>query len=347
MTLKLIDSGDGQQTYDSSKWAGGSGTRSWVSAPSGQSGTWFQLSNGPQRRFQDVSYTGDTPILGFRTELPSSGPTNSPLAIFGYWNGSANVQHLYIDITPTGFRLLDGASNGSVLTTGGTPFTYGSGVRYIEIKVKVHSSTGTVEIREDEVVLWSATGVDTQQGATAIANSCSILSATASNVTTNWKFRDVYICGTDGSANNNFLGVFKTGVKTVSGAGNSAQFTANGAATPRECVDDGTTVDNDTTYASSATAGQQDTHALTSSGLTSGAVIRGTQTNIVMRKDDVDPRSGAAVIRSGSTDYPQTTLSLGTSYVLDRLIQEVDPNTSSAWLQTNLDAAELGYKVIS
>jgi hypothetical protein len=345
MTLKLIDSGDGQRTYDATKWSGNTGSPTWNSAPSGQSGTWFTLSNSGQRRWQDVSLSGDTLILGFRVELPSSLSGETPLAIFGEWDGSANTQHLYIGILSTGFQLRQGASNaGTIGGVQGTPLAFGSGCRYIEVKVKVHDSAGTVEIRQDEVVLLSVSGIDTRQGDTGICNSISILSATASNTSTNWKFRDVYICDTAGSVNNNFLGVFKTGVKTVSGAGNSAQFTPS-AGSNFQNVDDGATVDNDTTYNFSSNVGDTDTFALTSSGLASSAVIRGTQTSVIMRKDDIDPRSGATVIRSGGTSYPQTSLSLGTSYVQNQLIQELDPDTSVTWIQSGLDAIELGYKV--
>jgi hypothetical protein len=347
MSLKFIDSGDGQRTYDSSKWNRSTGSPSWVSAPSGQSGTWFQLSNNGQRSRYDISYTGDTLIVGFRVELPSSLTGSTPLAIFGEHNGTTITQHIYIDINgSSGFRIFQSASNGSLITSGGTAPSFGSGCRYFEIKVKVHDSSGTVEIREDEVTLWSVSGLDTRNGGSGYCNLFSVLSATASNVSTNWKFRDVYICGSDGSVNNDFLGVFKSGVKTVTGAGNSAQFTPS-AGSNYQNVDDGTTVDNDSTYNSSSNAGDVDTFALSSSGLSSGAVIRGTQTSVVVRKDDADPRTAATVIRRSGTNYAQASLSLGSSYVLNREIQETDPSTSAAWTQSGMDAMELGYKVVS
>ena len=354
MTLKLIDSGDGQRTYDSSKWNGGTGSVTWVSAPSGQSGTWFQLPSGggsTGRRIDLISYTGDTLVAGYRVELPASIASTLPLARFGELTTGTHTGHVTIAVKSDGMIEVRRGLNydtGTIIGTSTTPIPFGTGVRYLEFKVKVHDSTGTVEVKCDEVSLYTLTGADTQNGGTSKCNCFTVLGLGqgAAFVQTQWKFRDVYVCGTDGSVNNNFLGVFKTGVKTVSGAGNSAQFTPS-AGSNFQNVDDGTTVDNDTTYNSSSTVGHIDTFAMTSSGLASNAVIRGTQTQVVMRKDDVDPRSGATVLRSGSTNFAQTAVSLGTSYILDRVIQEVDPNTTNAWTQSNLDAVEVGYKVDS
>lgn len=351
MSLKLIDSGDGQRTYDSSKWDGLTRSVTWAAAPSGQTGTWFQMGTGTGSRWADVNYTGDTLILGYRVELPATNTNPGvarALAEFGELTGGTYTRHVYIYLDSSGnIEVRRGGDGGTVIATGSVPLPYGSGCRYLEFKVKVHDSAGTVEVRLDETtILLNATGLDTRNGGTAKCNWLKVQGQAAGGNMLTWKFRDVYICGTDGSVNNDFRGVTKTGVKTVSGAGNSAQFTPS-AGSNYQNVDDGTTVDNDTTYNGSSTVNHVDTFALTSSGLVSGAVIIGTQTNVILRKDDVDPRSAATVIRRSSTDYPQTTLSLGTTFVLNREIQENDPSTAVPWTQSGLDAAELGYKVIA
>lgn len=350
MTLKFINSGDGNQTYDLQRLPYQSGSISYVAAPSGWTGTWMQFSGGGAgRMWVGLSYANDTLIMGFRAELPASNPsTTGPLARFGWHDGATLISHVYIEFTPTGVlraRLDD--NTGTIIGTGTTPLPWGSGPRYFEFKVKVHNSAGTIEVRLDETtVLLNLSGVDTQNAGSAICNTASPLSWTNGNGHTQWKYRDLYVCGNDGSVNNDFMGVQKTGVKRVTGAGASAQFTPS-AGSNFQNVDDGVTADDDTTYNKSNTVGHIDTFALGSSGLVSTAVIRGTQTAIIMRKDDVDARQGSVVIRSGGTNFPQATITPGPSFQMSMQVQETDPATGVGWTQAGLDAAELGYKMIA
>jgi hypothetical protein len=52
------------------------------------------------------------------------------------------------------------------------------------------------------------------------------------------------------------------------------------------------------------------------------------------------------VIRSNSTDYDDSSQAIAsTDYLFINRISEVDPNTSAAWTDTNLNSAEFGIKV--
>lgn len=354
MTLKLIDSGDGQRTYDSVKFGGGSGGVTWVSAPSGQTGTWLQFVGGSQngRRWQDTSYTNDTLIAGFRAEIPSSNPAVANfLARFGEWDGGTFISHVIFMFNTSG--LIEVRRNndaGTLIGTSTKRIPWGSGVRMFEFKVKVDNSAGTAEMRIDEEVFIALSSVDTNNGGTAKCNTFNALGTGqgAAFGQALWKHRDIYVCGTDGSVNNDFLGVCKAAVKLVNAAGASAQFTPS-AGSNHQNVDDGTTVDDDTTYNESDVVDEIDSFGLTSSGMPAGASIKGTQTTLIAKKTDADPRTIASLIRSGGTNYPQTTQALGTTYQGFREIQENDPDTAAPWTQPDLDdsSTELGYKLIS
>lgn len=349
MSLKLIESFDGQRTYVDLKWQSRtSHAGSYVSAPTGQSGTWFQQpGNGTCLKWSDLNYSGDTLIVGWLVELPSVSPgsNNQAVGMFSEWDGSTQTHHAYIDFDAAGRPQLKRGQEGTVIATGSIPFPFGSGCRYLEMKAKIDNSAGLFILKIDEVEYMNVTGLDTQNGGTARCNQFMPMGQRAGGNAWAAKIRDVYICGSDGSVNNDFLGVVKTGVKTVTGAGASAQFTPS-AGSNFQNVDDGTTVDGDTTYNSSTTVNHIDSFALSSSGLSAGT-IKGTQSTIIARKDNVDPRAVAALIRSGGTNFPQTTQQLGPVFQVFREIQETDPNTSAAWTQANLDAMELGYKLIS
>lgn len=76
--------------------------------------------------------------------------------------------------------------------------------------------------------------------------------------------------------------------------------------------------------------------------------ILGVQVNALVDKSDAGTRTAANVIKSGATTLVKATYSpVTTTPIFYSNIQETDPNTSAAWTQSNLNAAEFGIKVIS
>ena len=124
-------------------------------------------------------------------------------------------------------------------------------------------------------------------------------------------------------------------------AGNSAQFTPL-SSTNVSNVDE-QQPDGDTTYNSSTTPGNKDTFG-TDMNVPSGKTVHLTMEDAWAKKTDAGARDLRTVVRSGGTDYESSSFALSSGYILYRNIRTVDPNTSSAWTPSGVNAAEVGYK---
>lgn len=104
--------------------------------------------------------------------------------------------------------------------------------------------------------------------------------------------------------------------------------------------------DNGATYNYSSTVGDVDTFN-TDGTLSSNSIVYGVQVNSVVTKDDAGVRSACNVIRSGASEALGASNSLGTTYVGYNDVFAVDPNTSASWTPAAVNAAKIGYKVVS
>jgi hypothetical protein len=228
-------------------------------------------------------------------------------------------------------------SAGTTLATGTTPIVTGSGVwYYLELKVHVSATVGTVELRLNgaSTAECSATGVNT--GASNIDN---VLIAGTSGFTDH---DDTYVVDTSGSSpTNTFLGDARveTSYPTANGA-NTAWTGAFGD------VDDASPND-DTDYISSSTPGDRETYTITDISVSTG-VVYAVQTNLVARKDDAGVRTIAPVIRISGTDYDGTTTAgLSTSYLgYQQIYDRLDPS-GAAWSIATVNAMEAGVKEVA
>jgi hypothetical protein len=218
---------------------------------------------------------------------------------------------------------------------------------YIEIKVVVNATTGSVEVRLNGATSAeiSATNVDT--GSVNIAR----IGAAFNNagVTNTLDTDDVYAADTTGSApNNTFLGDVRVEQITLDAEGTNTAWTAN-TGTKVSRVNEGATTytyDGDTGYIESATPGAQETFTGTALAVTSGTV-HAVQLNTVARKDDAGLREVARVIRVGGVDYTGATLpALTTSYTMATELLNQDP-AAADWTVASVNAAEWGVEVIT
>lgn len=210
---------------------------------------------------------------------------------------------------------------------------------YIEAKVFIDNTTGSVEVRVNGVTDINLTNIDTQ--------------VTGSNTVNTFKwqvyaqasyFDDIYICDTTGAVNNDFLGDNRVEAIMPTGAGANTDWTP--LTPPNFSEVNEIPPDGDTSYVSSNTPGNVDTYAFGNlTGITTG--IKGLQVNILNRKDDAGSREIAPVVRSGGTDYTGNTFAVLDNYSTAVQVYEEDPDTSAAWLVAGVNAAEFGQTVIS
>jgi hypothetical protein len=236
----------------------------------------------------------------------------------------------------TGSNVISTRRNGTVIATGTTALTPGTWY-YIEFKVQMSTTSGSIEVRINGVTEAALTLSGAQSAA---ANTCNLFQLSTANATFQYDdlvVQDWSVAGVD------FLGDVSVAILYPNGAGNYQQFTPL-SGTRLSNIDETQNHDTDTTYNSDATVSDRDsfTHAAFPSNGTPFIV----QAVSVLRKDDAGAKTARTFIRdaSASTDYDGTIQTMSTTYIEARDIYNSDP-AGGAWTQANVEDDEIGYKV--
>lgn len=255
-----------------------------------------------------------------------------------------------VALLPNGqIRFHEGTLGGATLaTSSASVITATNNFFYLEFDITFNSITGAIVLHANgaNVTLSASTGLNTAPSGNNNFNVHRIgLTDSGANPSggSKWLYDDFYIVDTTGPANNTFLGDTRIACMFPNGNGPVTQMTPNGAATNWQCVNEASE-DGDTTYVSSATAGQKDLYTKNASPADTGPIFA-AQLCSVARKDDAGTRSIANTVRSNATDLDGATKPLNTTYSWFLDIYETDPNTGSPWTKTGFDAAWIGVKV--
>lgn len=234
---------------------------------------------------------------------------------------------------------------GSTVLATGTTFLAQNNWYYIEFKGVIDSVAGSYAVQIDGVAEpnLSATAVNTRNGGTT--GQWDRLALNGSN----HNFDDLYVCDLSGSANNDFLGSCK--VETRMALADFVLPGSNHGLTPSTGTDHGALVDETTPNASdynySDTVGTKDTYKLPALAFTPSGAVYGIQTNLFVAKSDSGTRTVCAVVRSGGTDYDGTGFVPSTSFGFRSEIRQVNPATGLPWTVADLNALEVGMKIVS
>lgn len=345
MTLKYVDSFDHYVTADlTEKWTSLAASPAVNASAGRRGGGGLNCPNGTSVT-TNILKTLDaqgTWIIGFafKTSLLSGVTARSLCTLLDLGTAQVCVR-LNADGTLSAMR---GNSSGTVLGTTAFALSIGS-FYYIEIKVVIHDTTGTFEIKVDGGSKLALTGQDTKSTANATANAVQLGTDGSATISVTHTYDDLYICDGAGSVNNSFLGDCRVDYYAPNGNGNSSQLDgSDGNQVDNYLLVDDTTPDDDTTYVQSADVGDKDTYTCADMTHTPSSIF-GIQVLANAKKDDAGARSLKTVTRSGTTDFDGATQALSTSYLYYSDIREVDPNTSAAWTKANLNAAEHGVGV--
>jgi hypothetical protein len=149
------------------------------------------------------------------------------------------------------------------------------------------------------------------------------------------------MCDDSGSApHNTFLGMCR--VDSVLATTNNSVTWTPLSSTNVSNIDDATP-DDDTTYNSTTTSGAIDTFNHGALPVTPTSVF-GVSVTSKIRKDDAAARSARNKLISGATTSNGTSVSLGTSYTYIKDIWALNPDGSTAWNKTTVDATKIGYE---
>jgi hypothetical protein len=282
-----------------------------------------------------------------RRSLASPGA----FAAFAFLSDTRATTHVTIEVTPgssgtvkayrgtSGAGTLLGTYTGSVVPSASTWY-------YLEAKVTLHDSAGTIEVKIDGVTVLSLTGQDTKNAGTKTVFDS--MSWKLGNSSSQMLISDVYLCNTAGSVNNNFLNAPQILWLKPNGNGNSSQgIGSDGNSTDNYAlVDDGPGNIAGADYVDFVGTGDKDTYAFEdpSGTIPTTNAVKGAVVTAHAQKTDVGARTLIAVARaSGSeSDSASAPLTNGT-YVPTRGVIETKPG-GGAWTVGDLTSMEFGVK---
>lgn len=205
---------------------------------------------------------------------------------------------------------------------------------FIELQVTVHNSAGAYNLKVNGTSLLSASGIDTQPGSNAWTDTVRFGHSAISNMAES--LDDIYV-----RSDSTFHGPVK--VATIFPTSDSAVDATPSTGGSNFALVDDNPANSDTDYVTANTT-DQDIYGY--GNISAVANVFGVMVNTVCRETDATPFSIKQIAKSGGT----TALSSGqgissTSYVQRRAIWELNPDTTAAWTESEINAAEFGFEV--
>lgn len=291
-------------------------------------------------------------FLGVAMYVPSYGAYAHE--IFSVYDNTDLFAHtqctimLNIDGSITACYRDGGGGYGTVLASSAPGRVAAATWNYIEAKIKVHNTSGEVEVRVNGVVVLSATGINTRhQTANNYFTRVGIGGTNGFSATWEYSyFDDFYYCDDAGTVNNTYLGDVRLGAIYPNGVGSSTVWTPVGIAANWGAVSEHSP-DDDTTYVWANTVGNDDLYTMDDVAATVSG-IKGLLINCRIRKDDATARTYAALVKpSGSAASEVATRTVPGGYSNQQDVSELNPATSAAWTAAQVNAMEAGIRVKS
>lgn len=336
MTLLFMDSFDHYATATiPSKWTSSSGC---TIVSSGRFGSRLRSSN-PSEHVTLTVPSEATYIVGFAYLMEQNNSNNVPRLVRLY-DGSTEHIRVY---TNTSGKFVVERGDGTILGTSSSSFLTNTWY-YVELKATISNSAGVIVLRVNEDIEVNLSSQDTQNGGNASINGIRLAGGVNTGQGNIHYWDDLYICDTNGSDNNDFLGDCRAQTILPDGNGNSSQLDgSDGNTTDNYLLVDESTPDSDTTYVESSDVGDKDTYAYGALTPTSGTVF-GVQILPFAKKTDAGTRSIASVARLSGTEEDSADKTLSTSYAYLPDIRETKPG-GGAWSISDVNSAEFGVKV--
>lgn len=278
-----------------------------------------------------ADHYGSDVYIGFALKLAAGSPTGGILSM----NSSASNQQCYLNVlavTSSTFNLC--AYKGATLLATGTATINADTWNYVEIKVKVHNTSGIFDCKINGISDFTFSGNTRDSAASEFAN-ITFTGTTNTGNTVSTYVDDLYVCNSTGSVNNTYLGEMRAEIITPT-SDSSVAWTHNTGTSNWSAVDDAIGApDDDTTYVSSSTSAARDEYGL--SDLTVVATVAGVKVVTRAEKDDANPLSFKHGIKSGATDQ-QVQYSLGVGYSNFIDIFETSDGATTAFTPTTVNS---------
>jgi hypothetical protein len=239
-------------------------------------------------------------------------------------------------------------STSNVLGTSAVNVLPAAAWSYVEAKITIHDTTGTVVVRVNGVEVLNLSGLDTKDGSattTALVVLGGGVGGGAAGVTAN-AWDDVYLADTTGSVNNNFLGEL-----TVEHLRPAVDDTAQWLGSDGNSTDNWALVDeagayNGADYVASSTIGQRDLYTPAASARATTSPVYGVVVAAVAQKTDAGTRTAKLCVKEGSggTVRQSADLGLPTSFGELRAVFE-RKGDGSQFTIADVNALRMGMEV--
>lgn len=209
----------------------------------------------------------------------------------------------------------------------------------IEWHLKIDDTNGISEIRIDGIADASFSG-DTKPSTQTTVDNFIFHYLTGSHS----HFDDIALNDTTGGSDNSWCGDGRVILLSPNAAGDSTDLTPS-AGSNYQCVDD-IPPNSDTDYVEGSTAEDHDLYNLSASGL-SGVEIKRVWAEARAKDTAASGAEVALVIKTNSSEYDSSNIALLADYTkqIKGTVHTVNPQTTSAWTISELDALQAGPKV--
>lgn len=275
-------------------------------------------------------------ILHFGLKV-SSSPENFQ---FNILNGATEQLRIEgVAGSPYELRIVRGST---VLAT--TSLSIPTGVwNYYELKVNIHPSTGSYELRQNEtVVIAQATGQNTAESGSNGADVFQFGHFGSSG--SSLDMDDIMIVPTT-----TYLGDSAGYAINPDGDGNSSQWTPQTGPNNYTNIDDPNGAPNDADYVQSGTNGQKDLYTYTDLPATGLGTIHFLMVAQRVALDISGTRTVKTKFReSGGSEGDGGTFSVNSTMTAERMdAMNQNPVGPKAWTKADIDAGEFGIEVVS
>lgn len=292
------------------------------------------LSGSANFRYFMKTATTSVACAASITQSTRADPTASLYSWTGITlEGASTANNLNVAVNSAGaivvFRGTSGTANTLITTASGL---VSAGTWYhLGVEVVRSATVGTCNVYLNGVQVVSLTGANT--GSDAVS---SIVCASQNNVNVTWD--DFYVCDVA-----TWLGECRSS-PLVPTSDVSVDFTPSTGSSNYAVVDE---LPPDTSdYVYSDVASDRDLYGVTDLSFTPLS-IAGVKTSLLARKDDISTRTFRSVLKSGSTTATGATTAAQGSYSFSSDIFPTDPDTSSAWTKSGVDALQIGFEIVT
>jgi len=299
-------------------------------------------------KYWDTPLAASTTItIGMRIKIPGTYRNNTELIrLMGTNSGSLTSEANLYMLNTQAIRIRRSSST-TVATSANNVFNLNEW-HYLEWQTVLDSSTGgSYELRIDGVTVLSGTGVATSANSTPTNTGILLFNqnGTDGSIENQMLFDDWYVCDGTGAVNNDFLGPINVYRQPLQAAGTNTDAGNFGGTDGVADLNSYPVLDDTKGITLTSTSGQKQSyttipfHGSTVVGVSVYSRIQTESSGLPIEvKHRVDSGASSDATKSFSVIDSENWTGFLSTYGLD-------PNTSGAWSQATISAAEFGWEI--